>query len=187
VDISGDDVQDCIAQSLVDGYGEINTGEGSYLLTATLRCLGLGVRPGGSVALLRSGVTEQASIVFHQAGQGRPVPPDARNTAVVRGWPGLAWAESARVVTFPDPSPPTDWPANVALRAIGVARDGHPDEATAIGLDLRRRPFPVDRATPMPPATTHAIPATGSVDLRRPPDRIGGRLARRRSPAPSRR
>jgi hypothetical protein len=55
---------------------------------------------------------------------------------VVRGWPGPAWAEGARVVTFPDPSPPTEWPANVALRGIGVLRDGHPDEVTALGLDL---------------------------------------------------
>jgi hypothetical protein len=136
VDITTDDVQDCIAQHLVDGYAEINTGEGSYLLTATLRCLGLGVRPGGSVALLRSGVAEQACIVFHQADDDRPVPPDAVNTAVIRGWPGPAWAEPVHVVTFPDPAPRSDWPVNVALRAIGVRRDGHPDEAAALGLHL---------------------------------------------------
>jgi hypothetical protein len=88
------------------------------------------------VALLRSGTADQIGIVFHQADDDRPVPPDAVNTAVVRGWPGPAWAESPGHVWFPDSSPPTEWPANAALRAIGVQRDGHPDEATALGLDL---------------------------------------------------
>jgi hypothetical protein len=136
VDVSGEDIEDCVARSAVDDYGEIDTGHGSYLVTATLRCVGLGVRPGGSVAFVRAGVAEQASIVFHQADADRPVPPDAVNTAVVKSWPGRAWAENAHVVPFPDASPPTEWPANAALRAIGVQRAGGPDEATALGLDL---------------------------------------------------
>jgi hypothetical protein len=136
VDVSGDDVDACVARSAVDDYGEIDTGQGSYLLTATLRCVGLGVRPGGSVAFVRAGVAEQASIVFHQADDDRPVPSDAVNTAVVRDWPGPAWAEKIHVVRLPDPSPPTEWPANAALRTIGVQRAGSPDEATALGLDL---------------------------------------------------
>jgi hypothetical protein len=136
VDVSGEDLDACVARSAVDDYGKIDTGQGSYLVTAMLRCVGLGVRPGGSVAFVRAGVAEQASIVFHQADDDRPVPPDAVNTAVVRDWPGPAWAESARVVTFPESSPPTDWPANAALRSIGVQRGDSPDEATAVGLDL---------------------------------------------------
>jgi hypothetical protein len=140
VDIGDDETQRCVARLAVADYDEVDIGQGSHLVTAALRCLGLGVRPGGSVALLRSGPAEQASIVFHQAGDDRPVPPDATETALVGGWSGAGWADDARVVTFPDPSPRTDWPANAALRTLGVRRDGSPDEATAIGLDLRLPP-----------------------------------------------
>lgn len=136
VDVGGEDVQSCVTRSFMDDYDEINTGEGSYLVSATLRCLGLGVRPGGSVVLVRSGAADQASLVFHQGDDARPIPPDGVETAVVPGWPGPAWVDSPHIISFPDPSPPTEWPVNVALRTIGVRREGSPDEATAIGLRL---------------------------------------------------
>ncbi len=53
-----------------------------------LRCLGLGVRPGGTVAMLRASTSDQASIVLHQTSDDAPVPPDAANTGVVADWPG---------------------------------------------------------------------------------------------------
>ncbi|TNH28766.1 hypothetical protein FHG89_14045 [Micromonospora orduensis] len=115
---------------------DVDPGHGSYLVTATLRCLGLTVHPGGTVALIRAGTDEQASIVLHQAGDGVPVPAEATQISVVRDWPGTAWAERAKVAGVPGSSPRTDWPVNTALRALGVERGDHPDEATALGLTL---------------------------------------------------
>ena len=39
---------------------------------------------------------------------------------------------------IPHPSPVTDWPVNAALRAIGVDRGDHLDEAAALSLTLPR-------------------------------------------------
>jgi hypothetical protein len=131
IDIGGDEVQDCVARSFVNDYGKVRTGHGSYLVTATLRCLGLGVRPGATVAMIRASATDQSSIVFHQS----PVPPGTRNVALVAGWPAPAWAERVHAHDIPHPSPVTDWPVNAALRAIGVDRGDHPDESSALHLN----------------------------------------------------
>jgi len=41
-----------------------------------------------------------------------------------------------RSLRLPDDSPPTEWPVNAALRALGLSRRDNPDEATALGLTL---------------------------------------------------
>ena len=134
IDIGGDEVQDCVARSFAADYGKVRTGHGSYLVTATLRCLGLGVRPGAAVAMIRASAGDQSSIVFHQS----PVPPDTRNVALVAGWPEPAWAERVHAHEVPHGSPVTDWPVNSALRAIGVDRGDQPDESAALNLTLPR-------------------------------------------------
>jgi hypothetical protein len=144
---SGDEVEACLARSFADDYAATDTGQVSYLVTATLRCLGLGLRPGRSVALLRVDGTGQASVVLHQADDDGPVPADARDTAVVTGWPGRAWAGDLHLLEAPEDAPRSQWPVNTALRAIGVERGGHLDEATALGLDL---PGPAGTGTVRP-------------------------------------
>lgn len=134
---SNEPIDRCVGRALNrDDEAGIDVGDGSYLVTATLHCLGLSVRPGASVAFLRLNTYGQASIVYHQAGPEAPVPPDARNTAVVAGWQGTGWAEPARARDAPDDAPPTDWPINAALRRLGVDRGHYPDEITALGLPL---------------------------------------------------
>jgi hypothetical protein len=134
INVGGAEVQDCVARSFADDYGKVRTGHGSYLVTATLRCLGLGVRPGATVAMVRASAADQSSIVFHQS----PVPPGTRNIALVAGWPEPAWAERVDAHDIPHPSPVTDWPVNAALHAIGVDRGDHPDESSALNLTLPR-------------------------------------------------
>ncbi|MFB9237828.1 hypothetical protein ACFFWC_20080 [Plantactinospora siamensis] len=135
VTVTGRD-RECSGEYFMDFDDDVDPGHGSYLVTATLRCLGLTVRPGGAVALVRASRSGQAGIVLHQAGADGRVPADATQTSVVRDWPGPAWAERAWVLDLPDDSPRTEWPVNAALRALGVDRGDSPDEATALGLSL---------------------------------------------------
>jgi hypothetical protein len=101
-------VHDCVTGHLVRAK-ESDAQQGSFLVTATLRCLGLGVRPGGTVAYVRGSSDGQASLVFRQAAPDSPVPDDATDTAVVPGWPGRGWIDQARFLDLPMPSPPPRW------------------------------------------------------------------------------
>lgn len=137
---SDEATRDCVAQRAVDDYDDLDTGQGSYFITAMLSCLGLRVRPGATLALLRTASYGQAAIVFHQAAEDEPVPPDAAGTAVVPDWPGAAWTDPLLIDDLPD-APTVDGPISTALRAIGVRRGDHPDEIAAIGLGPQVSPY----------------------------------------------
>jgi hypothetical protein len=136
--VISEETRDCVGRRSVADYYDLDTGQGSYFITSILSCLGLAVRPGASLALLRVSDLGQAGIVFHQAADGRPVPPDAHNTVVVAGWPGAAWTEPVAVLDAEETAPPAKTPINTTLRAIGVARGDSVDEAAALGFDLRK-------------------------------------------------
>ena len=144
--VSVPEVRGCVGVSLAADYGVLETGEPSYLVTATLRCLGLGVRPGAAVAYLRlSDDGSQAGAIYHQndiqRNHGASATPsdDAGGTTVVTGWAGEGWAGEANVLDGPGGVEVTDRPVNAALRELGAKRGGHPDEAAALGLPLPPR------------------------------------------------
>jgi hypothetical protein len=138
---SDEATRDCVARRSVDDYDDLDTGQGSYFITAMLSCLGLRVRPGTTLALLRTAAYGQAAIVFHQAAEDEPVPPDAAGTAVVPDWPGAAWTDPLLISDRPDEARSTDGPISTALRAIGVRRGDHPDEIAASGLGPQVSPY----------------------------------------------
>jgi hypothetical protein len=138
--VVNDEVLDCVTRSFLADDERVNTGQGSYLVTAMMQCLGLAVRPGGTVAYARASTQDQASLIYREASESSPVPSDADNTAVVTGWPGAGWMVALRSLRLPDASPPTEWPVNAALRDLGVSRRDNPDEATALGLTLPTPP-----------------------------------------------
>jgi hypothetical protein len=136
IEASGADVDECVARTAAEHYAQVDTGQSSYLVTATLHCLGLGVRPGARVALLRWSDEGQASVVFHQVSDTDEAPADASQTALLPGRSGRGWADALRIID--GPATGDDSPVNAALRELGVNRGDSPDEAAALGLPIER-------------------------------------------------
>jgi len=132
--------QPCIAayQASLDEPSEVDS---AYVITATLRCVGIGLRPGADLLFIRSSPTVQSVTLFRQGARGEAVPGDALDAAVIPGWPEMGddlagWVVARHRLEASTTQPPAAaFPLNQALRTLGVRADDGLDEVTTLGLE----------------------------------------------------